>query len=437
MHPYKKALLCTAGCLAMSMTLAAFSPANALFSSKSRSGDPALHAFSKSAPAGTAVCFSKTDFEAESGSLSGVIVTSLPRAGSGSLTRGGVPVSSGSVIPAESLGSLAFVPADGQAEIHTSFEVTPVFAGVGAAGQAVTVSLHLSDRQGSAPIARSAALETYCGLQLAGCLQAVDPDGDELTYTLSRAPASGTVTVEPDGSFIYTPTGSKAGTDSFTFTAADPGGLQSEAAVTVTLHTRGDSFCYADMAADPNHYAAVRLAELDILRGEQIGGVSFLYPETPVTRAQFVAMAARLCRLTVPTAAVSTGMADNDAVPAWARAAMAAAIDSALITGEQQDSGNRVVRAGDPITRAEAAVILNRMLALSDDGRTPGYADAGILPTWAAQAVVNTVEAGYLTLDADGSFSPSRPLTRAEAAGCLYRASQAMADSGRDFWDIF
>ena len=39
--------------------------------------------------------------------------------------------------------------------------------------------------------------------------------------------------------------------------------------------------------------------------------------------------------------------------------------------------------------------------------------------------------------DADGSFSPSRPLTRAEAAGCLYRASQAMADSGRDFWDIF
>ena len=104
MHPYKKALLCTAGCLAMSMTLAAFSPANALFSSKSHSGDPVLHAFSKSAPAGTAMCFSKTDFETEGGSLSGVIVTSLPQAGSGSLIRGGVPVSSGSVIPAESLG---------------------------------------------------------------------------------------------------------------------------------------------------------------------------------------------------------------------------------------------------------------------------------------------------------------------------------------------
>lgn len=434
MHPYKKALLCAAGCLATGLTLAAFSPVNALLFSKKAEAEPAAQSISKIAPTGTAVGFSADDFQSD-GRLSGIIVTSLPQADSGSLTRGGTPVTAGSVIPTECLGALSFVPAEG--EIHTSFEVSPVFAGAGASDRAVTVWLHLSDRPNSAPIARSAACETYCGLQLAGQLQAVDPDGDELTYTLSRAPACGTVTLAPDGSFVYTPTGAKACTDSFTFTAADAGGLQSEAAVTVTLHARKDAFCYADMASDPNHYAAVRLAELDILRGEQIGGVNFLYPEKPVSRAQFVAMAARLCRLTVPTAAVSTGMADHQEIPVWARATMAAAIDSALITGEQQASGNRVVRADDPITRAEAAVILNRMLALSDDGRTPGYTDAAALPDWAAQAVVNTVEAGYLTLDAGGSFDPARPLTRTEAAGCLYRASQTLADSDRDFWDIF
>ena len=146
-------------------------------------------------------------------------------------------------------------------------------------------------------------------------------------------------------------------------------------------------------------------------------------------------MAARICELPVPTAAVSTGMADNGDVPIWARATMAAALQNDLIEGEKMANGNAVIRATDPVTHAEAAVILDRMLCLSDDGRQTDYVDA--VPDWAAQAVVNTVEAGYMTLDGAGTFASSAPLTRSEAAACLYRAYEAMHIEEKPFWDIF
>ena len=38
-----------------------------------------------------------------------------------------------------------------------------------------------------------------------GSIVASDPDGDTLTYTVTTAPKYGTVTVQTDGTFTYTP----------------------------------------------------------------------------------------------------------------------------------------------------------------------------------------------------------------------------------------
>src|SRR5581483_12007400 len=55
-----------------------------------------------------------------------------------------------------------------------------------------------------------------------GLLQgASDPDGDFLTAALVAGPAHGTVTLNPDGSFTYTPAQGFGGADSFTFVAND------------------------------------------------------------------------------------------------------------------------------------------------------------------------------------------------------------------------
>ncbi|HZQ32321.1 MAG TPA: Ig-like domain-containing protein, partial [Mycobacterium sp.] len=62
-----------------------------------------------------------------------------------------------------------------------------------------------------------------------GNLNAVDPDGDPLTFTVTQNPSNGTVVVNTDGSYTYTPTPGFAhtgGSDAFTVTVDDSAGTQ-------------------------------------------------------------------------------------------------------------------------------------------------------------------------------------------------------------------
>ena len=62
-----------------------------------------------------------------------------------------------------------------------------------------------------------------------------DPDGDALTAVKTSDPAHGTLDLDPDGGFTYTPEAGYSGPDSFTYTASD-GELVSElATVSVTM----------------------------------------------------------------------------------------------------------------------------------------------------------------------------------------------------------
>src|SRR5206468_12634838 len=60
-------------------------------------------------------------------------------------------------------------------------------------------------------------------------------DGDPLSTTLLRAPANGSVTLNADGSFSYTPNASFSGTDSFVYAAGD-GSASSQSTVTLTVN---------------------------------------------------------------------------------------------------------------------------------------------------------------------------------------------------------
>jgi VCBS repeat-containing protein len=60
-----------------------------------------------------------------------------------------------------------------------------------------------------------------------------DADSDPLTAVPVTGPAHGTLTLNPDGSFSYTPTGSYHGSDSFTYQVSD--GAATSTATTVTL----------------------------------------------------------------------------------------------------------------------------------------------------------------------------------------------------------
>ena len=67
-----------------------------------------------------------------------------------------------------------------------------------------------------------------------------DADGDLLSAVLATGTANGSVTLNPDGSFSYTPNDGFAGTDGFTYTAQDGNGGTDQAAVTIAVSMASD-----------------------------------------------------------------------------------------------------------------------------------------------------------------------------------------------------
>lgn len=58
---------------------------------------------------------------------------------------------------------------------------------------------------------------------MTGTIGAIDPDGDRLRYVITRAPATGTVKINADGTYTYTPGAEFDGVDAFHVRAIDLG----------------------------------------------------------------------------------------------------------------------------------------------------------------------------------------------------------------------
>ncbi len=71
------------------------------------------------------------------------------------------------------------------------------------------------------PITENQALTTAEDTPLSGAVMGSDADGDTLTYTLKTGPANGTVLVDTDGKFTYSPASNYNGADTFTVTISD------------------------------------------------------------------------------------------------------------------------------------------------------------------------------------------------------------------------
>jgi hypothetical protein len=380
----------------------------------------AVSAFSKNGTAATAITFSPEDFQVtgdDSQGLDCVILTQLPAAQAGLLMLGDQPLVVGDVVALSDVDQLRFCPLSTPTVASTSFSFTPVFA-TGEAGADVTVGLYLLSAENSAPVAENLSFQTYKNVAYTGRFSAVDPEGDLLTFQLMDKPARGTVTLAEDGSgqFVYTPYENKTGKDTFTYVAVDAVGNRSEeATVSVKIEKPSTKVTYADMDGNSAYNAAIRLAQEGVYIGACMDGAYYFQPDTPVTRSEFLTLAMSTVGLDALEGITSTGFFDDEAIETWAKPYVSSALKSGAIQGTMAEGGQVVFQPDAPITAAEAAVLLNRLLSVTDISTEAWSGQAALAPSWATQAVMNLESAGVLQVD----MALNDTLTRADAAQLL------------------
>ena len=117
---------------------------------------------------------------------------------------------------------------DGAGENQEFFELTLANPSGATLGTRSVLRVNIADGSGSiqAPnaIAGSSQNVTPGATVTLDGNQSNDPDGDPLTAVLVNGPAHGTLVLNPDGSFAYTPDAEFNGSDSFTVTITDDDG---------------------------------------------------------------------------------------------------------------------------------------------------------------------------------------------------------------------
>ncbi len=313
---------------------------------------------------GQVYCFSAGDFSGEE-AITGICITGLPEESLGSVRLGSRVLRPGDVLTADQVAQMTFVSSDSETDQAAQISYLPVYEGRVDACAAMTIGIRGKENQ--PPVAEDSAMETYKNLPNTGKLKAFDPENQPLTYTITRQPRRGTVTISEDGSFTYTPKKNKVGVDSFVYTAADPAGKVSrEATVTVTILKPGDETQYTDTAGKDCRFAAEWMRQTGIFIGETVGENPCFSPERQVTRGEFVTMLVKALDIPVDEEVTQTGY--NDEVPEWLQPYLAAAVRSGLTEGLENQ---QVFEPDSPITAAEADVLLKNALNREESCITP------------------------------------------------------------------
>lgn len=415
-------------------------PASAFFWKK-KSDTPSVSNVTHNVLIGATLHFTPDDFAVTGNGddLSSITITALPDRSCGVLSVGSQPLEQGAVIRVTALDGLRFQSMNAPTTESTSFSFTPTFSS-GTQGEEVTVDLHLLREENQAPIAENMSLCTYKNVPVTGYFQAVDAEGDPLTFQITDTPARGSVAAAEDGTnrFTYTPYENKTGKDSFTYVAVDSAGnISNPAKVSIRIEKASTTISYSDMDASTAHKAAIRLAEEGIFVGEYVNGQYFFSPDTPVSRSQFLAMAMAAAGLEPLEQVSVTGFADDTAIPTWAKGYVSSALMAGAIHGTRDEQGRVIFCPDATVTRAEATVILNDLMDVSDVA-VQTWAGMGIgtdaQDHWALQAAANLTTSGVLRPEHSTARTLDTALTRADVAEMLDSSLDVMERRENTSW---
>ena len=361
-------------------------------------------------------CFTSGDFAEEADALTGICITGLPAAQTGTVMLGSRVLQPGDILTAEQLSQMTFAPLRTEDDAQAQVTYLPIYQNK--VEKSATMVISIRGKEDKAPVAEDSAIETYKNLPNTGKLKVSDPEGQGLTFTLVRKPKRGEVVLNEDGSFTYTPKKNKVGIDSFVFTATDPAGnVSREATVTVQILKPTDSHQYTDTAGRNCRFAAEWMRNTGLFVGEKVSGQNCFQPDKTVSRGEFLAMMVQLLDIPMEDWEEVDVPADT---PDWLKPYLAAALRSGLTDG-LPDTESGGFEGDAAITGMQAAVMIQNALDLPVLQETWEEGAREDIPTWAAPSVA-VLEANGISLAQDG-------LTRGEAAQTLYQVSQLSIDA--------
>jgi len=370
------------------------------------------------------VTFSAEDFRNATArsEVESITITSLPAVSSGVLYLGNVPLAVNQSVSGGSLNNLKFIPADGSESGSFSFTA--------GGGYSVTCEMHITDKVNFSPVAGTAeencAAWTQKDISCFGTLEAYDPEGDPLRFEIVRYPAKGLLTLqnESHGDFCYTPYVGCSGEDSFTYRVQDSYGNYSEEVVkTVTISRQNSKLVFADMNEHWAHSAAIEMVSSGIMDYSTETGMAVFHPEETVSREEFLVMVMKSLGFENKSAPVSTVFADDAAITPENKAYISAAYNAGIIHGRNID-GKMCFCPDDPISRSEAAVMMNNIIGAEVPVNVSLFADNASVPTWAQSALYALHDLHILRGTGSGVISPYSVITRAQAAQILLNFTQ-------------
>ena len=178
---------------------------------------------------------------------------------------------------------------------------------------------------------------------------------------------------------------------------------------------------YVDMNRHWGEYSAKKLFDEGVWVGEKLGANRYFYPEQKTTRLDFLlAMIATLEENYNDLQTTGTVFADEWQYADYVMKPAKWAYEKGILSGSG-DGSARYFHPYDPITRAEAATLMNRALKLEvpKNRSDLAYADAKSIPTWAEESVRDLRGYGVMKGFEDNTFRPYKNITRAETAEVL------------------
>ena len=361
--------------------------------------------------------FDTNDFDTSTGaSVKEIKISTLPSEKSGRLMLDNLYVVENQVIKREDFSLLKFVSKD------TSEKAVFKFFPNGQ-GYEIECSLITLSSVNFSPIASNGAgisVWTMKNVAIVGSLLGYDPDGDTIKFCVATQPKKGilTITNKETGDFVYTSYENVKGKDSFSYQVVDSFGNYSEIC-TVDIKIEKNEPKYTFIDVEKGDICAVsHVSENKIMSGlKQDDGTFVFEADREITREEFVVLLMKTMGATTAPTIKKTRFADDSEISPENKGYIESAFSLGIIEGKIENDGVHF-NPKDPITLAEASVIINNILGRKSTTSLAVFKDDSDIPVWAKTDIEALTEAGILKKQ-NGEISPNAPLTRAQVAQIL------------------